>query len=374
MAEAKKTLGLSTSELDISGMVRRRWRLLVFGLLIGTGLSVLYFKTAPKVYESSIEVLVGQRSSELTNRGTISSGSGGSEGMGEDELSTHMRLFVARKVLAEAIEIGSLDVLPTFRLARENDDSLVDHILANIEVERGGEGAAADAMVLRVFYHAPDPEESAAVLAAIFQSYKNYIDSQDQDNSKLAVELIDSARQTHEQELSEADAAYRTFVASVPVLLEGDKVRDVHKERLSDMETELNKVRSSLAENESRLQVILSEAADRGDVLAGEMDQLALLSEKEVDRLKFFLDMTRGSSQSEKFQAEAPVRQEVAKAQYNRLLDLIQREKALSDTFGSGHPLVEATRQETEITRQYIAANAPETKAPKRRRWTPVRC
>ncbi|TWU48105.1 polysaccharide biosynthesis tyrosine autokinase [Rubripirellula reticaptiva] len=363
MADANKSMGLSPNELDISGMIRRRWRLLVFGMVVGVGLSILYFKTAPRVYESSIEVLVGQRSSEMTNRGTISSTSGGTEGMGEDELATHMRLFVARKVLTEAIKLGSLDELDTFRKARENDQSLVDHILENIEVERGGEGAAADAMVLRVFYHASNPEESATVLAAVFQSYKRYIDSQDQDNSKLAVELIEAARETHEQELSDADAAYRDFVASVPVLLEGDKVRDIHKERLSDMETELNKVRSSLAENESRLQVILTEAEERGDELAGEMDQLALLSEKEVDRLKFFLDMTRGSSQSEKFQAEAPVRQEVAKAQYNRLLDLIQREKALSDTFGKGHPLVEATRQETEITRQFIAANAPETKA-----------
>jgi succinoglycan biosynthesis transport protein ExoP len=153
------------------------------------------------------------------------------------------------------------------------------------------------------------------------------------------------------------------------VLLEGDKVRDVHKDRLEDMEAELNQVRSSLAESSSRLQVIESALNTRGSRRIGQMDHLALLSQNEVERLKFFLDMTRGGAHAEAFQAAQPMREEVARAHYNRLLDLIQKEKALSDTFGNGHPLVEAARKEVEITRLFMKQNSPDTTE---RRNTPL--
>ena len=372
MTTTSKTLSVVTGEIDPIGMIRRRWRLLTFGAVVGVLLSGLYFKTAKRSYQSSVEVLVGQRSSELTHHGTISDGSAGSDGLGEDQLATHMRLFVARKVVSKAIQMGDLNQFKSFKQIARGGGSAVDHIIENIEVERGGEGSAEDAMVLRVFYQAEEPEEAAVVLSAVYNSYKAYIDSQDQDSSKLAVELIEAARETHERELIEADQCYRDCVASVPVLLEGDKVRDVHKERLSDMETELNEVRSLLAESSSRLQVIQAAQLSNDDAVNADMGQLALLSQNEVERLKFFLDMARGGARSEAFQAEQPMRQEVAKAHYNRLLDLIQKERALSDTFGSGHPLVEAARQETALTRKFINANSPETNEVKKDDFEPT--
>ena len=372
MTTTSKTIGMVTGEIDPIGMIRRRWRLLTFGAVVGVLLSGLYFKTAKKSYQSSVEVLVGQRSSELTHRGTISDGSAGSDGLGEDQLATHMRLFVARKVVSKAIELGDLNQFNSFKQIARNGGSAVDHIIKSIEVERGGEGSAEDAMVLRVLYRAEDPEEAAIVLSAVYNSYKAYIDSQDQDSSKLAVELIEAARETHESELIQADQSYRNYVASVPVLLEGDKVRDVHKERLTDMEAELNEVRSLLAESSSRLQVIQAAQLRNDDAVNEDMGQLALLSQNEVERLKFFMDMARGGARSEAFQAEQPMRQEVAKAHYNRLLDLIQKERALSDTFGSGHPLVEAARQETALTRQFINANSPEKSKVKKDDFEPT--
>ena len=360
MNNTSNPITTAAGEIDPLGMIKRRWRLLAFGVVAGLVLAGLYYQTATRKYQSSVEVLVGQRSSEMTSRGTISGSSAGGDSMGEDQLATHMRLFIARKVLNRAIELGDLEQFDSFVEAKQSGTPLVDHVLESIEIERGGEGSAADAMVLRAIYRAPDPTESALVLSAIYNAYKEYLDSQDQDNSKLAVELIEAARKTHEQELMEADRVYRECVASVPALLDGDGVREVHKDRLKEMEDELNKIRSSLAESSSRLEVIET-SMDNQD--SGDMGKLALLSQKEVERLKFFLDISRGGAQSEAFQAEQPLRQEVAKAHYNRLLELIQKERALSDTFGSGHPLVEAARKKTELTRRFIEANRPETNA-----------
>jgi capsular exopolysaccharide synthesis family protein len=346
-------------EINLFGMFRRRWPLVIFGLFVGLSLAALYYASATRMYQSSIEILVGQRSSEVTNNGTISGSDASGDAIQEDQLATHLRLFVGRKRLSEAIKNFQLDQLASFRKAAENGTGAIDHILDHIEILRGGEGSARSAMVLRATYRDEKPEDAALVLTAVYETYRDYVESHGQNSTKQAVELIQEARKTHEKELKIADQNYRDFIQSVPVLFEGDNVKDVHKERLNNIEIELNDVNSSLAQSQSRLEVITTYLrARKGDNLDS-IDHLALLSHKEVERLKLFLDITQGETQSEAFQAEQPMRQEVAKAQYNRLLDLIQKERSLSDAFGPGHPLVEAVRKETEITRRFIDSNAP---------------
>lgn len=362
----------TATEIDLIGTARRRWPNIIFGVAVGVTLAAMYYFATTPMYESQVEILVGQRSSEVTNNGTITGAGASGDAIQEDQLATHMRLFVGRKRLAEAIQAGELDKLDSFRDALASGKSLIDHILDNIEVKRGGEGSASDAMVLRATFRDPNPEDAALVLSAIYDSYRNYVESHGQNSTEQAVELIEEARRTHEVELTAADRAYREFVESIPVLVDGRKVQDVHQDRLANLESELNVVRTALAESTSRLEVIEHYLANRVGTSVAATDHLALLSQKEVERLKLFLDVTRGEAQSEAFQAEQPMRQEVAKAQYNRLLDLIQREQAFSDAFGPGHPMVEAVRQETEITRRFIEANAPEPAPPKSTKLDPA--
>lgn len=365
MASTETPAGkLQAIDIDLVQMIRRRWTHVVFGVTIGIVLAAMYFFVSTPQYKSNMEILVGQRSSEVTNSGTITGTGASGDAIQEDQLATHMRILIGRRLLAEAIKTGELDRLASFRKAKQDNVGPIDHILEHIEVERGGEGNARDAMVLRATFTDTNPDDAALVLSAIYQSYRDYVESHGQNSTEEAVKLIEEARETHERELATADREYREFIRSVPVLIEGEKVRDVHKDRLANMEAELNIVRTSLAESTSRLEVIEG-YVNRDDDVLGDMDHLALLSQKEVERLKLFLDMTRGEVQSEAFQAEQPMRQEVAKVQYNKLLDLIQKEKAFSDAFGPGHPLVEAVRQETEITRRFIQANTPDaTDAP----------
>ncbi len=81
--------------------------------------------------------------------------------------------------------------------------------------------------------------------------------------------------------------------------------------------------------------------------------------------------MTRGENKSEAFQAEQPVRQEAARVQYNRLLELIQKEQALRDSFGDSHPLVDLARKEIEITKSFMETNAPNAAAPTQTQLAP---
>lgn len=346
-------------DIDLVGLIRRRWPLILLGVIIGIAGAAAYQYTATRIYESDIEILVGRRTSELTNSGTATSAYASGDLIQEDQLATHMQLFISRRIIGDAIKARGLDQFDSFIKANKNGVLPIDHITQNLEIRRGGHGTARDAMVLGASFRDPNPEHASKVLSAIYESYKSYVERHAQNTSEDAITLIKAAQETHEVELREADRAYREFISSVPVLLDGEKVRDIHKERLGSMETELNSVRTSLAQSESRLEVIQAYLAEAREGEVSDMDHLALLSQREVERLKLFLDVTRGEVQSEVFQAEQPIRQEVARAQYNRLLDLLQKERILAEEYGGGHPLVEATRQEIEVIRSFISENSP---------------
>ncbi|MGV3484944.1 MAG: polysaccharide biosynthesis tyrosine autokinase [Planctomycetaceae bacterium] len=346
-------------QINLFATIKRRWEYVAFGTCLGIALAALYFYTATPMYQSDIEILVGQRSSELTNSGTISGAHASGDAIHEDQLATHMRLFVGRSLLAEAIRAGKLNELASFRHAASEGINLIDYLHDNLTVKRGGEGSARDAMVLRASFRDPSPADAATVLTAVYESYRNYVESHSENSSDQAVQLIEDARETHEKELATADDEYRQFIQSVPALIEGDKLKDVHKDRMEKLETELNTVRNELAAQKSRLEVIEAYMAENPSGDSSQMNHLALLSQKEVERLKLFLEMTRGEVQSEAFQAEQPMRQEAARVQYNRLLELIQKERALSDAFGANHPLVDMAKKEIEITRQFMETNAP---------------
>lgn len=357
-------------EIDLMGWLRRRWRHVALGLILGVGVALLYQYSVDPVYESRIEILIGQRNSELTTSGTVSNANASGDSIQDDQLATHIKLFTSRKIIGDAIENAGLTELQSLSDAVATQGNPVDVIQKHLEVERGGNGAARNAMVIAASYRDPDPHDAATILTAVFESYRNYVESHSEDSSGEAAELIEEAGEKHERELVEADRAYREFVASVPVLLDGEKVRDIHKERLAKLEEELNEIRTKLATARSRRDVISTYLKQRGDQIST-LDQLALLSEDEVERLNKFLDMSRGEVQSEAFQAEQPIRQEIAKAQYNRLLDLLQKARTLSEEYGPGHPLVAATRQEIEVIEQFIEATAPERAIKKPERMNP---
>lgn len=359
----------SSTEIDVLAMLRRRWFHLASGTGVGIALGLLFFYATTPMYESKVEILVGQRSSELATSGSMSNSQASGDVVHEDVLATHMQLFSSRTLVSNAIRLGDLEHIQSVSAAKNRGADPVDWVIEHLEVTHGGTGAAKNAMVLSAKYRDQDATDAARVLSALYKSYEDYVQTHSQSTSREAAELIEEARIENERELVAADAEYRQYIQSVPVLLEGEQVRDVHKTRLEQIERELNDVRSSLAEAKSRLNVIGKFVGEHG-VTGDDLDKLALLSEKDVTRLKLFLDMTRGEAQSDAFQADQPARVEAAKAQYSRLLDLLQKERTLHDVYGASHPMIEATRQEIEVIQRFVASNTPET-AVKRQQLDP---
>jgi capsular exopolysaccharide synthesis family protein len=346
-------------DIDFFRLVRKRWPLLLFGLLVGSGIAAAYQLNARHIFESQMEVLVGQRTSELATSGTSLTSSIDAAVLREDSLSTHMELLQSPKILNAAIKKGELEKLDSFIAARSDDTLPLKHLKENLRVSRGGEGAAKQASVLRATFRDPSPEGSAKVLQSIYDCYESYVKSQTKDVGEEAAKLIRDAQVTNEEELKNALEEYRLFVSTASGILQGEELQSVHHDRLIAIEKELTEIRSARASASSRQQLITDHLVASKSAQMSDLERLALLSEKEVERLRLFMDVSRGEIQSEQFQSEQPLRSEAARTEYNTLLSLILKEKSLLADFSEDHPLVASTRQEIAEIRRFIKENTP---------------
>lgn len=356
------TVSTPIFELDLLGLLRRRMKHIVLGLFLGLAGALGYFYATTPLYESRMEILVGQRNSEMTTRGTSNDAYGSGASIQDDVLATHIDIITSDRILEDALLMGNLTKkIDRLGKAEANGARVVNILKNGLEVKRGGHGAVKDANVISAIYTDENPDDAALILDSVYEAYKLYVKKHSQNDSEEAADLITQAQKQHEQELTDADLAYRDFISSVPVFVEGNQIREMHRDRLSRLESELNTVRGDIATTVAREEVIAAYMENKELEEVTDIERLALLSEKEVQRLKFFMDVSRGGNgRSQEFAASMPYRSQTASAQFNRLLDLYQRQRQLSEEFGPGHPSVQSVMQEIEVIEEFIAVNSPE--------------
>lgn len=333
-------------DLDLLGIVRRRYHLIALGIFVGVTLATIYFVNQVPIYESKLAVLVGQRSGEVANTG-VNNGAKDMASMQEDVLSTHMELFASPKILKKAIRDAGLSLK-------------VDDLAGNLSVSKGGSGLAKNASVLKATYQDPDPEVAAAALQAIFDSYQNYIDEQTSSVGNEAAELIARAQVQNEKALREADQAYREFVASVPALISSningqDSLEDVHRLRLNNIEQQLGGIRESLSHAKSRRVVIRDFVKGKDPDALSDVHVMSLLDSEEIARVNAFLAISanRDDQTNDEILSRA-VMAESTRTEYQQLLSLSSKERLMAAEFGENHPSVRALRTELQNMRQFV--------------------
>lgn len=347
--------------LDLFGILTRRKGFLLLGLFLGLAAVSLYYLVTPKTYRSEMEILVGQKS------GSVAKGAAGSDVEGsqteEDVLSTHIQLFTSRRILNAAIKTADLRSIPSFQAAIQDGNTPIDYLADNLSVTKGGEGVARDAHTLKATYDDPSPTECAVVLRAVFDQYAKYLDEQVEGTSTEAVDLLTASAAKNAAAVKAAEDELATFMTSTKLLWDGDTTQNIHKDRLNQIESSLSELAEAQAESMSRLEVIREFLAASSDQDVTDLQRLSLLSEKEVGRLKLMYDITRGDVASEAFQAEQPIRQQTAEAEYDNYLRLLLQEKKLIEKFNDGHPSVKSVREQITMMREFIDNNSAKIEA-----------
>ncbi|MBN1853479.1 MAG: polysaccharide biosynthesis tyrosine autokinase [Pirellulales bacterium] len=342
----------SISLLDLWALAWRRKGIIAFGILAGIGLAILYYYTATPQYESEVEILVTQKDSDMPTQQyngptTVT--------RAEELLATHIQIFQSPRIIRQAIEKRGLNKLPSVAKLIQEKGNPVDYIAKNLSVTRGGEGKAKEAHVLSATFRSPSPEDGAAILDAIVESYQSFLGETFEDVSTEAINLITNAKDELANQVKDLETAFREFRENSPLLWKGDQAANIHQHRLEQLETELATVRTRRMQAQARLEVI-EEALGHDDAKSlTPIEKLALLSEDDVGRLGLLVNATREDRySSEEFLADQPKRSELARAEADRLLTLRLSEQQLLQRYGADHPQVEEVREQIKVAQEYL--------------------
>tara|TARA_R110002049_G_scaffold27321_2_gene94054 strand:- start:149587 stop:151929 length:2343 start_codon:yes stop_codon:yes gene_type:complete len=343
--------------MDLLGIFfRRKWHF-ALGMTLGLALAALYYFITPPTFRAEMEILVGQKSGDVA-RGASSSASVEGVQAEEDILSTHIQLLTSRRILDAAMTSANLQEIASIKEAIEEGESAIVYLQENLKVAKGGEGVARDAHTLHATYDDPSPTDCAIILRAIFDEYEKYLKEHFEGTSTQAVDLLNTLVERDAQGVIDAERELTEFMGSTTLLWDGERSNNVHKDRLASIEESLVELTQTQAETESRLAVISDFLQSKEPQDITDLDRLSLLSENEVTRLQLVFDVTRGDVASEAFQAEQPLRQESARAEYSEYLSLVMREKKLRELFSDEHPQVISIQEQIALMRQFIDQNA----------------
>lgn len=329
-------------DLDVLGILRRRYHLIALGLFVGVTLAAIYYAQQIPVYQSSLSVLVGHRSADINSASTGTLLEGATT-MQSDILATHTELFRSPKILAQAIEKGNLN-------------RSVGELSGNLSVSVGGQ-----ASILNASYKDTNPDDAAKILQAIYDSYQLYTNDQSRNVGLEAAELIANAQVANEESLRKADAEYRHFIANMPAQINASQdgsaqLQDIHQQRLSLIESELSGVRRSLAELKSRRARIIEFVRGRMPEEIPDSEVLAMLTPEELSRLEAFVTLNaKRTGDDDDARLAAFLTSQTNRIEYDRMMTLTGQLELARSSFGDGHPSVASLEAEVRNLQKYVA-------------------
>lgn len=345
---------------NVYDIANRRRALLFLGLAIGWGASIAYWRLAPAQYESVSQILVMRKDSQLptSRRGE---GNPNETTVDEDMLATHMQLVQSNRIVSEALKKRRLDQLPSVQEALGSDQTPVQYVIENLRVTRGGSGQARGAHVLNIAFRHTTADDAQYILDAVTERYQEFLTQKYQDVNKEAANLIARAREDLEDELKESENKYLELRKSAPLLWDGEQSTNIPRDRYEQVQTELSDLQLKKSETMSRLEVVEQFVAEDAVEERGFFEYLALIDEKNVERLGMFALLRSGTGQSATFLAMQPERTAGVQAEYQGLLKLRAKEKTLARDFGPSHPEVINTREQIETIEAFLASRDEDT-------------
>ncbi|MEX0819480.1 MAG: polysaccharide biosynthesis tyrosine autokinase [Pirellulaceae bacterium] len=340
------------SILNVWQVFSRRWGLLLVCVSIGWGAAVAYWKFTPPTYESSIQLMVMRKNSNVTTTGAQQNNELDSNSS-EDVLATHMQIIQSKRNVSEALAQNGLDQLPSIQEAMGENGTPTGYVIDQLQVTRGGDGQAKSAHVLNIAFRHSSPVDAQRVVEAVTDSYREFLQEQYQDSNKEAVNLIARARGDLEAELRDAEKAYVAARENTPLLWNGEESTNIHRTRYEELQSELSAIKLKSAEARAQLETVRAQIEQLDESNAGALERLALIDADSLARVGVFADIHQGKANTA-VQIESANRQAGAQAEYSQLMALVAKEKTLSKEFSSNHPTLSSVRDQIESMKGFI--------------------
>jgi capsular exopolysaccharide synthesis family protein len=306
-------------------VIWQRKRYVLLGLIVGLAGGAAFQSQHAAVYQTGAQVLVvKKRADALPIPGSDSASS-----YYDDYIATHLVLIKSPLIVGRAVKKHHLGALPSFANAGDPTPA----IMGGLTAARDGKEFSTTNIV-NLTYRGSSADDCPVVLAAVIDSYKDFLDETYRNVSDSTLELITKARDLLDKDLKEKRLRYRAFRESNPLAADAiprDGVTPAQA-RMSELESRRLTLLVRAAEIEDRLRAV-EQARQQGTAREVVLALSAPTAEKP------------GAS-------TAALRAE--------LMPLLLQEQGLLKDFGEDHPQVQAVRRKIQMTRELYAGNDAE--------------
>ncbi|SFI26406.1 polysaccharide biosynthesis tyrosine autokinase [Planctomicrobium piriforme] len=232
----KATAGRS---IDIVSFVLSLWKPMAIGLFLGLLVGVgLYLMMGP-VYSATTSVLVSKKASVPANNG---------EANRYGERGDHVQLIQTDLIVERAFKDHGLNEIPA--LANAYDP--LREVTEGLSVSRSAGQESSFDNVLSITYLHPDKRIARAVVQAMVEAYRDYLeDTRDENAQQLYKSLLERQQQL-ENDVKSLEAEYQKFRHDAPVFLKASPIVSINgmpAPAQNQYETELASIETAQNEN-----------------------------------------------------------------------------------------------------------------------------
>ena len=256
----------SGHSVDIVRFLLGVWIPLACGLFLGLTVGVLLYLFLGPVYSASTQVLVSKKASVPAHN---------AEANRYGDRGDHVQLIKTDLIVERAFKDHGLHEIP--ELAKAYDP--LKEVTEGLSVTRSSGQEQSFDNVLDIAYLHPDKQIARAVVQAIVESYRDYLDDTRDENAKLLYRSLLERQEMLETDIKHLEGEYQQFRRDAPVYLKASPVISVngmptqapnqYESELASIETAQNenlRKRSSIQARVATLDRMLKEKASREEL------------------------------------------------------------------------------------------------------------
>lgn len=345
-------------EIDVLRLLTRQWTKFPACLVLGWTLAVAYYYFASTSYESSSQILLMPKDPNLAAKGLDGSKDVNST-LSEDLLATHMMLLQSPAIVGAALQEAGLSELPSLiESMGPKERTPVNYVIKSLTVTRGGSGKAKNAQILRVSMRHGNAEDAQRIVSAIVLEFQEFLTKKFVDVNQSAAELIGTNKSQLKDDLQQAESRFREFREKAPMLWNGERGTNMYRTEYEQTQQALTELRMEKSQLETRYRLVESQLKEIDQRGGSDLERLALIDGKSAERVRIFVEIYGGKTETELFQSQQPERSEVARGEFENLLKLKTRQRTLIAEYGPEHPEVRLVRDEIKAVEQFLSSKS----------------
>ena len=247
-------LGFGPSLWEI---VWQRKAYVVFGIVLGSVLGVLFYFMAPKTYESTAQIFVVKKQPDRPISASASANPNAAYAPApvEDFLDTHQTILKSAVVVNKAIEKEQLAELPTFQDSTRPARDLVDALKVARDRDKTA-GRVSNSQVLNIAFRCRNADDCNKILSAIVDSYHDFLNKDNEGSANETLKLIRQARNLVQEDLDKKRKEYVEFQKDSPVVWKTEQGTSLYLDRLASLDAQRASQRVRLSGLRAKLDAV----------------------------------------------------------------------------------------------------------------------